>query len=162
VSTEQTPVDLDEAQRICKAAGNSLEVEYDTCDCDYPCDHKPFAIGIRARHATVRLELSDFAPAVWVEAIAKAPALLAQVVAELRECRTQRDENLANVRRIDDLRIAETARLNGALDAADEVAEFARYVDQDAPEPWRKFSTAMDGLRKKVRAYEQARAGEGA
>lgn len=38
--------------------------------------------------------------------------------AELDECRAQRDENLANVRRIDDLRMAEIQRLRAELDAA--------------------------------------------
>jgi hypothetical protein len=94
--------------------------------------------------------------------IARSRELLPRVIAELEAAREQRDENLANVRRIDDLRIAETARLGRALEVADELAEFARLVDQDAPEPWRKFSTALDGLRKKASAYEQARAGEGA
>jgi hypothetical protein len=41
-----------------------------------------------------------------------------EAAVELRECRRQRDENLANVRRIDDLRIADTARLQRELDAA--------------------------------------------
>jgi hypothetical protein len=48
------------------------------------------------------------------------------LAAELRAAREARDENLANVRRIDGLRIAETARLNRQLEGANEVIDAYR------------------------------------
>jgi hypothetical protein len=42
------------------------------------------------------------------------------------------------------------------LAATSRVVEFARHVDQDAPVEFRKFSTAMDGLRAGVRDVEAA------
>jgi hypothetical protein len=52
------------------------------------------------------------------EFIAHARTDVPALAAELRSTRVERDENLANVRRIDDLRIADTARLQRELDAA--------------------------------------------
>jgi hypothetical protein len=54
-----------------------------------------------------------------------------RAAAELRECRQQRDGNLANVRRIDDLRIAETAQLQQELDAAQAEVEALRASENE-------------------------------
>jgi hypothetical protein len=89
------------------------------------------------------------------EFFAAARTLLPQLVAELDECRAQRDENLANVRRIDDLRIAETARLQRELDAAqaarDELHEF--YGDLDANDGTAVFAYRLSRI---LQAWDQA------
>lgn len=69
----------------------------------------------------------------------------------------QRDENLANVRRIDDLRIADTARLQRELDAAEEVIEAAEAVRMSAGS-----LLSMSALSTALVAHKQAKAGEGA
>lgn len=51
----------------------------------------------------------------------------------------------------------DVAALIAELRAARAVVEAARYADADAPDPWRKFSTAMDGLRSTLRKYDAQR-----
>jgi hypothetical protein len=74
---------------------------------------KPVDLGY-LEHLADLVSWGDETPAAVSGLVAQAR----HAAAELRECRTQRDENLANVRRIDDLRIAETARLQRELDEA--------------------------------------------
>jgi len=89
--------------------------------------------------------------------VARSRELLPRVVAELGEYRTQRDENLANIRRIDDLRIAETARLQRELDTAEEVIEAAEAVRMSGGS-----LLAMSALSTALAAHKRAKAGEGA
>jgi len=85
------------------------------------------------------------------------PQRVLNLVAELRRCRTQRDENLANVRRIDDLRIADTAWLQRELDAAEEVIAAAEAVRLSGGS-----LLSMSALSTALAAHKQAKAGEGA
>jgi hypothetical protein len=82
-------------------------------------------------HLADLVSWGDRTPAAVTGLIAQAR----YAAAELRECRAQRDENLANVRRIDDLRIAETARLQRELDAARAEVEALRASEGE----WESF-----------------------
>lgn len=57
--------------------------------------------------------------------------------------------------RIDFDRRPQIVALIAELRVAREVVEFARYVDADAPDPFRKFSNAMEDLRRSLRRYDQ-------
>jgi hypothetical protein len=111
------PVDLDEAQQLCdEATPGRLEA--------VALGSEGYAIRPVTGDMRKRARVAMCGYRTWAEDRANAEffaasrSLLPRLVAELRDCRTQRDENLANVRRIDDLRIAETARLQRELDAA--------------------------------------------
>jgi hypothetical protein len=114
----QEPVDLDEAQRICEAATAGEWEALALGSEGYAIRPKTGDMRQRARVAMCgyRAWEEDRANAEFIAASRSLP----QLIAELRECRTQRDENLANVCRIDDLRIADTARLSRELEAARE------------------------------------------
>lgn len=99
--------------------------------------------------------------------IAHAREDMPALVAELRECRTQRDENLANVRRLDDLRIAETARLQRELDAAraadarlTALAERSYFGSRPGSKE-RALAEAVVRILNEAAGTDQATAGEG-
>jgi hypothetical protein len=71
------------------------------------------------------------------------------------ECALNGDDEFAIGEPIEDAPGIDWAVLVAELRAARAVVEAARYVDADAPDPWRKFSAAMDGLRSTLRKYER-------
>jgi hypothetical protein len=167
VSFGRKPVDLDEVRKLCDAATPGPLEAIALGSEGYAIRPKIGDLRQRARVAMCgyRAWEEDRANA---EFFAAARTLLPQMADELEECRTQRDENLANVRRIDDLRITETARLQRDLDAAREadarlsVLAERSYFGSRPGSKERALAEAIVRILNEAAGTDRAQAGEGA